>query len=269
MMNRYKIVIATHKKYNMPSDTELYLPVQSGAAISSVLGYQRDNVGDNISCKNKEYNELCVMYWAWKNLDADYIGVVHYRRHFLSLSNTGNGINNCITLEEITELFKKYDIILPKKNRYPVSIEKHYIYSYAGNKKILKEDLDSLRKAIQNVEPEFCKSLEKVLRSHSAHMYHMCIMKREHYNDYCKFMFSITDEIENIRGERNPSDRYIGGLSELILDIWIENKNLKIKELMILELEKDQIYKRIFKVARRMFLKDDRIWDEKRIGGTK
>ena len=60
-----KVVVCTHKKYEMPSD-KMYLPVQSGSALYDDLGYQRDDKGDNISLKNTSYNILCVKYWAWK-----------------------------------------------------------------------------------------------------------------------------------------------------------------------------------------------------------
>ena len=85
------IVVATHKKYRMPKDP-LYLPVHVGAegkkdAKGNPLdfGYQKDNEGDNISIKNPRYCELTGIYWAWKNLDSDYIGLVHYRRYFISV----------------------------------------------------------------------------------------------------------------------------------------------------------------------------------------
>ena len=76
-----KILVAAHKKYWMPSD-EMYLPIQVGHAIADVnIGYQPDDTGENISAKNANYCELTGIYWAWKNLDADYIGLVHYRRY--------------------------------------------------------------------------------------------------------------------------------------------------------------------------------------------
>lgn len=48
---RVKLVIALHKKYEVPSD-EMYLPLHVGSEINKVeLGYQKDNEGENISKK--------------------------------------------------------------------------------------------------------------------------------------------------------------------------------------------------------------------------
>ena len=66
----------------MPEDP-VYLPVQAGRAAGTPLaGFTGDDSGTNISAKNPHYCELTALYWGWKNLDADYLGLVHYRRHF-------------------------------------------------------------------------------------------------------------------------------------------------------------------------------------------
>ena len=76
------MIVAAHKAYRMPEDP-MYLPLHVGKAGKSLeLGFQGDDTGDNISEKNPEYCELTGLYWAWKNLDADYIGLSHYRRYF-------------------------------------------------------------------------------------------------------------------------------------------------------------------------------------------
>ena len=74
-MKDIKIIVVTHKQYTMPQDKNMYYPVQSGSAIYEDLGIQRDDEGENISKKNPTYNELCPLYWAWKNLDSDYLGI--------------------------------------------------------------------------------------------------------------------------------------------------------------------------------------------------
>ena len=75
-----KVIVAAHKPYRMPQDS-MYLPLHVGRALADHnLGWQGDNTGDNISLKNPYYCELTGLYWAWKNLKADAIGLVHYRR---------------------------------------------------------------------------------------------------------------------------------------------------------------------------------------------
>jgi len=264
-MKNIKIVVATHKKYIMPEDSLLYFPIQSGSFYGDDLGYQRDNVGENISEKNIEYNELCAMYWAWKNIDADYIGLVHYRRYFSCTSKREKSIDRILNRKTIERLLQNDSIILPHKNIYPNSIENHYIHSYAGNKKLLIDDISSLKRAVSKVTPDYEAALYDVLKSHSAHMYHMCIMKKDFYKDYCNFMFSVIFEVERIRGNRIPSDRYIGGLSEFLLDVWLYKNKYSYIELGLVELERENKVKRLFRVLKRMFIKNDYIWDEKRI----
>ena len=83
-----RIIVAAPKKYRMPDD-KMYLPLHVGAegkkdadGKALDLGYARDNTGENISALNPSFCELTGLYWAWKNLRADYIGLAHYRRHF-------------------------------------------------------------------------------------------------------------------------------------------------------------------------------------------
>ena len=46
-----KIIIAAHKKYRMPED-DIYLPLHVGAEGKESIGYQGDNIGENISKLN-------------------------------------------------------------------------------------------------------------------------------------------------------------------------------------------------------------------------
>ena len=76
-----KIIVASHKPYVMPED-KIYLPVQVGSYGKDSINFQRDDEGENISEKNPRFCELTGLYWAWKNLSCDYLGLAHYRRHF-------------------------------------------------------------------------------------------------------------------------------------------------------------------------------------------
>ena len=45
-----KILVATHKKYQMP-EGKIYIPLHVGAEGKEALGYTKDNSGDHISKK--------------------------------------------------------------------------------------------------------------------------------------------------------------------------------------------------------------------------
>ena len=89
---KIRIIVATHKPYRMPENS-LYLPLLVGAENNKPTWTgRRDNEGENISAKNPHYCELTGLYWAWKNLDTDYVGLVHYRRHFSTTASMSTPI---------------------------------------------------------------------------------------------------------------------------------------------------------------------------------
>lgn len=131
-----KIIIAMHKPYKTPEES-VYLPLQVGAeGKDSILGLVCDNTGENISAKNPTYCELTGLYWAWKNLDADAIGLVHYRRYFTGKSRSyrkahANNLMDCVlTTAEAGDLMEAYDIVVPTKRKYYIeSLYSHYAHT--------------------------------------------------------------------------------------------------------------------------------------------
>ena len=64
MMEKHnvRILVCTHKEGPVRDD-DIYMPVQVGKSASTIdLGCQGDDVGDNISGKNKTYCELTGLY---------------------------------------------------------------------------------------------------------------------------------------------------------------------------------------------------------------
>ena len=124
-----KVLVATHKKYWMPQD-RVYMPIQLGKDIHEDLGFSGDNTGDNISKKQPYYSELTAIYWAWKNLKADYVGINHYRRYFSKEKycyfKEGDK-NKIFKYDDFKKILIDYPVILPKKrNYYIVSRYKQY-----------------------------------------------------------------------------------------------------------------------------------------------
>ena len=85
--------------------------------------WYKDDMGENISYKNKNFGTLTTHYWFWKNILSkhkknDWIGFCHYRRFWVkqdigSIVDIKNLKKNLLT--KIPEEYENYDTFLPKK----------------------------------------------------------------------------------------------------------------------------------------------------------
>ncbi len=235
MAGSIKIIVATHKPYWMPDDP-LYVPVQVGAAGKEDLGFVRDDSGDNISEKNANFCELTGLYWAWKNLEADYVGLAHYRRHFSARQHLKADQKYVITEQEIRRVFSETDVILPVKRNY--FIETNYSqYVHAHH----KEDLELTRQIIGEKYPRFLQAYDESMKRTYGHRFNMFVMKRKYFDAYCSWLFDILFELEKRLdiSEYSVNDaRVFGFVSERLLDVWIETKDISYKELPYMFMEK-------------------------------
>lgn len=245
-----KIIVVTHKDYRFPQDN-MYMPICVGTGISKLRNcYQADDTGVNISSKNISYCELSAIFWAWKNLDrsqCDYIGVNHYRRYF-SIEKNQTFVENAMSQKEFDALKKsnlKDTIYVTPRRWYLTSIKAHYINSLAGYEKIHEKDIQRLVDAIHTLTPEYDKVAEKVLNGHSAHMLNMFLMPSADFTSYCSWLFPIVEYIEVLSEDRKDIRRYIGALSEFMLDMWLLHNNKNVVELQLLETEKASLIARI------------------------
>ncbi|MBF7102882.1 DUF4422 domain-containing protein [Pediococcus pentosaceus] len=220
---KIKVMVAAHKEFPMPENKDLYMPVLVGAAknYKEEIDYQRDDEGENISLKNPNFNELTAVYWAWKNLDADAIGLVHYRRLF---SKGGKReLDDILNKEQIEQLLDRAPIVLPKKRKYYIeSNYSHYVHAHH------KEPLDETRKVIQKNYPKYLNAFDLVMKQKSAHMFNMFIMKNKEFKQYANWLFDVLFEVKknvNISEYSVQEARVFGYISELLLDVWIETNN--------------------------------------------
>ncbi|MBE6055726.1 DUF4422 domain-containing protein [Clostridium sporogenes] len=251
-----KILVATHKKYDMPKEG-MYLPIHVGREGKKDLGYMGDNTGDNISLKNRNYCELTGLYWAWKNLKCDYIGLSHYRRYFTSSNlvkralNKNNKFDLISSKAEIENLLKKYDVILPKKRNYYIET----IWSHYKNAHHIK-DLEETKKIITEIYPDYITSFDNLMKGKTLHLYNMFVMNKQDFDEYCEWMFNILFELEkraDISNYDNYQKRIFGFLSERLFNVWIVKNEKMVYEMDVINIENINWSSKILDFMKRKF----------------
>lgn len=241
-VDRLRIVVAAHKPYRMPEDGA-YLPLQVGAAGKDGIGFARDDSGENISARNANWCELTGLYWAWKNLDADALGLVHYRRHFKGSSGIATGA-------ELAALLETHDVILPRRRNYFIETTySQYVHAHHA------ADLDVTREIVAERHPECLAAFDAAMRSTKGHRFNMFVMRRQQFDDYCAWLFDILFELErrlDISGYSPYDARVFGFVGERLLDVWLAGTGVTaIAELPVLHLEGQHWPSKIFNFIRR------------------
>lgn len=234
-----KILIACHREYPVPDDP-CYLPITVGAALraEAIPGFASDDTGDNISDRNKHYCELTALYWAWKNLDAEYIGLVQYRRYF-----SKKRFSKQLAAEaDFRKALEKAPVILPAKRRYWIeTIYTQYIHAHH------EQDLAVTRAVIAERCPAYLAAYDRKMRRRSGHAFNMLVMRRDLLDAYCSWLFPVLFEVEkrlDISAYDAYNSRVFGFIAERLLDVWLETKRIPYTQMPVLVTEKQHWLKK-------------------------
>ena len=245
------IIVAAHKAFRMPEDA-MYLPLHVGAEGKKDedgndldLGFTKDNTGENISVLNPGFCELTGLYWAWKNLDADYIGLAHYRRHFIE-KKTKDPFDGILTKKAIEKDLGKIRVFTPNKRKYYIeTLYDHYKHTH------YIEQLDETRTIIEEKYPDYVPAYDEVVQRTWGYMFNMMILEKELLDSYCGWLFDILFELkqrmENDSRMQELSDfqsRFYGRVSEIIFNVWLEQqlraglvRKEEIKEIPVIQID--------------------------------
>ena len=238
-----RIFVSAHKPVEV-FDSQVFQPVQVGASRTNerFTWALHDDEGDNISDLNPMYCELTTQYWAWKNVDADYIGFCHYRRYFdfSDVSREENAYGevmgdyiNVVSQREymledvrVREIVRNYDVITtPVEDIRSYMGENSTIRSqYDAAPKLFVEDLDRVIDILVARHPEYEQDAKAFLAGHTGRFCNMFIMKKEIFHDYCAWLFPLLEEfvasadmsLYSKEGLRTP-----GHLAERLLNIYL------------------------------------------------
>lgn len=201
-------------------DNPLYIPVRCGAVYDEREGVTMlgDDTGDNISEKRDSYCELTVLYWAWKNIKADYYGLCHYRR-YISFSDqkytTEDNHSGFVVEQDLNEhVIKKYS--LNEKNMvqkirhfdvlttYPEDIRYAWdgpFYTMLDLCRSRRKDFDfrgveEMIRIIKENYPEYSDETDIYFSEHYAKFYNAFVIKKEIFNELCNFVFGVLEKLE-------------------------------------------------------------------------
>src|SRR5690606_5783299 len=246
-----KVYIATHKQYPKVSKyiDENYEFIQVGAHNKErIPGYLSDHAADLISEKNDTYSELTALYYIWKKDKNDYVGLVHYRRLFSPKSINifkYHGLKG----DKIKKYLEKYDIILPKRPKMRVTVKENYERNH------YIQDLFYAREVIEHKYQDYIKAFDEVMKSKRQYLFNMFIMKKELLNQYAEFLFTILFEVEkhvDISSYDQYQRRIFGFISERLFNVWVLKENLKVKELNIIEIERNPFVETIKAIPKKI-----------------
>ncbi len=260
------IYIAYHKQYPFLTSDPAYQPLHVGKVLSdNDLGFIGDNTGDHISEKNRSYSELTGLYWIWKNTNSEVVGLSHYRRFFFGakptlrmqfkkfaekligqgkkrfgIYYTSNAANTKLIIgkNEVQEILKDYDAIVPFARKMKYTVWKQY------KRRHLIKDMETTQQIITEIYPSYLSSFTKVMQKKEIFSCNMFVMKRQHFNEFMKWLFDILFELEkrtDISRYNFYQKRLYGFVSERLFDVWMTEQQLKCKLLPVLYFKKLKI----------------------------
>lgn len=166
-----------------------------------------DNIGDNISDKNRQFCELTALYWIWKHGGEDIIGLAQYRRHFILPEDW------ILRMEE-----NDIDVILP--------VPLYVAPNIAGNYKSRHDpsDWDSMMAYLKRQDIEEYKDAETFFQTNLYSPCNMFIMRRWVLDELCTWLFPILFTVVEQGGQKEDSycNRYPGFLSERLITFFFE-----------------------------------------------
>lgn len=191
--------------------------IQVGAELTPVrlsTSVLIDNIGENISAKNKQFCELTAMYWMWKNATEDIVGLVHYRRHFILPDDWKQRM-----------LSEQIDVILPVPLFVAPSLEENYKNRHVAS------DWDYMMEYLKCKDDGTYRVAQKFFAQGLYSPCNMFIMRKDILNELCEWMFPILFAAVENGGQKedNYLNRYPGFLSERLISFYFDRNKDRFK----------------------------------------
>lgn len=216
-MARIAIFAPRHGDTIEVGETPLYLPstpLEVGAALeprNAVMSIQRDDrqpadhdaqsadsdnsTVDSLSSHYQSYGEYTATYWAWKNADADFIGIAAPDRPFL-LPGIDSHENAQDARADAENLIESHDFVAFSTDYATDSDNSassvYQRYCEAPHHHAL--DLDTCLNIMQVHHPAVWTAARRYLKHSRSYSGYAVLMRRNLFAKYCEFLFSVLAE---------------------------------------------------------------------------
>ena len=220
-----QIYVATHKPAPFPEDPG-YIPIQNGKAVSGIdLQMLGDDTGQNISDKMPTYSECCALYWMVHNVEADLVGLAHYRRYFTPLRDSVRvGDFDVAASTDFPELASADLVIAKPLDFSPVTVEEQYDIAHH------LRDIAITRGAVRKLYPDYTESFDTVMRDTLMTPWNIFVGRMPVVRDYARWLFDVMFLLE----DWIPYDSYEGYqrrvfafLSERLFTVWLHHNRTR------------------------------------------
>lgn len=209
-------------KYKLMPEEKM---IQAGAALTKERispGILTDDTGDNISDRNPQFCELTALYWIWKNSSSDFVGLAHYRRHFILPDDWVDRVHS-----------HDIDVILPVPLFVNPNIKENFCVRH------FREAWSVMLEKLELMHPRdygFVKEYTETSGLYSP--CNMFVMKREILNEYCEWVFPVLfSTVEEVgRHVDDYQNRYAGMLAERLMTAYFAKRE---KELNVVYADKN------------------------------
>ena len=245
-----RMFVVSHRPAPTPPGPLYSVIAVGGASLPGAA--LRDDSGENIAARNRQYCELTATYWIWKNTSDEAVGLCHYRRYFnlvptelhsyaLLTVPTLDRANAALLgdprqARTIARLLGQYDLIVPRALYQANSIGDDYLRSHGRDEwhEFLRQ-LDALYGADGH-------SLRDETRFYGNNM---LICRREIFDLYATQLFQVIDAVYAAIGERPDAPgaryqagRYPGYLAERFMSAFVNANRLKHFEAQVIHFER-------------------------------
>lgn len=210
------------KIYVVGSSKNKFLPLDN---IREKFLIDEPHSGDNIDRLNPWYCELTGLYYLWKHVNDDIVGLEHYRRYFV------NNQGNLLSESEIQSILNEYDVIMYRMGVKQNSMT-HMLDAGKGSEFAL-----GLATITVNYGEDMGEYFYKNFTGDHVYLGNMFICRKELANKFFEFIFGILKDFDEMHKFKTP--RIDGYLCEYFMEPWFRYNGYKIfdNERMVLDKE--------------------------------